>query len=334
MPAAKEGARSAARVFVTRSRKGGALAATAIAVLVIGLWSAPAFARDVRCGDVITEDTKLHEDLLDCPGNGLEIGADGITLDLGGHVIDGTGTGIGIRSHGNDQVQIKDGTIREFSTGVSLGRAPNFPGGAERGPASHNHLLLDLTVRDHVGTAVSLYAGGQNAVERSRLVGNGGPAISLTDTHGNRVVKNKISDNVEGVRLLSGEDNVVLQNRVMRNERVGIAIGLTLGAPFSADNNRIASNTVVANGTDGVLVSTAGTANVVEGNRSHLNGDDGIDVDCWEGQCAPGQATLTRNIANRNGDLGIEADAGVDDGGRNVARGNENPAQCVGVACS
>ncbi len=54
-------------------------------------------------------------------------------------VIDGIGTGQGIRSHGNDKVHIERGTIREFGTGISLGRAPSFPGGAERGPASRNH---------------------------------------------------------------------------------------------------------------------------------------------------------------------------------------------------
>ena len=35
-------------------------------------------------------------------------------------------------------------------------------------------------------------------------------------------------------------------------------------------------------------------------------------------------------MANDNGDLGIEAVSGVTDGGGNRARGNGNPAQCVG----
>jgi hypothetical protein len=35
-------------------------------------------------------DTKLTSDLVNCPNNGLVIGADNITLDLNGHVIDGT----------------------------------------------------------------------------------------------------------------------------------------------------------------------------------------------------------------------------------------------------
>ncbi len=329
---------AAARVPAVRSGKGSALAVAAVAVLVLGVSTAPASAGGVRCGDVITEDTKLEEDLVDCPGNGLEIGADGVTLDLGGHVVDGTGTGQGIRSHGNSHVQIKRGTIRQFGVGISLGRAPSFPGGSERGPASQNHLLRNLTVRDNVGPGIALARFGidRHTIERNELVANGGAGISLNEAAHNRVVRNRIVGNGAGVLISAGmgvgsDDNVVLQNRVIANERFGIAVGLT---PFADDRNRIARNDVLANGTDGIVVATRGTGNVVERNRSDLNGDDGIDVECPDAFCAPGQATLTTNAANRNGDLGIEADPGVDDRGRNTARRNGNPAQCVGVTCS
>jgi hypothetical protein len=43
--------------------------------------------------------------------------------------------------------------------------------------------------------------------------------------------------------------------------------------------------------------------------------------------------TLTRNTANRNHDLGIEAVPGVTDGGGNRARGNGNPLQCTNIDC-
>ena len=56
-------------------------------------WAPPASASHVNCGDVITQDTTLDSDLLNCPGDGLVIGADGVTVDLAGHTIDGTGGG-------------------------------------------------------------------------------------------------------------------------------------------------------------------------------------------------------------------------------------------------
>ena len=46
----------------------------------------------MSCGDTITTDTTLDSDLVDCPTNGIVIGADNVTLDLNGHTIDGDGT--------------------------------------------------------------------------------------------------------------------------------------------------------------------------------------------------------------------------------------------------
>jgi hypothetical protein len=48
-----------------------------------------------RCGTVLTANTTLRADLT-CTGDGLFLGADGITLNLGGHVLRGSGTGVGI----------------------------------------------------------------------------------------------------------------------------------------------------------------------------------------------------------------------------------------------
>ena len=49
-------------------------------------------AKQPQCGDTITTDTTLHKDLVNCPNNGIVIGADNVTLDLNGHTIDGDGT--------------------------------------------------------------------------------------------------------------------------------------------------------------------------------------------------------------------------------------------------
>ena len=85
-------------------------------------------ASHVACGDTITADTTLDNDLIDCPNNGIVIGADDITLDLNGHGIDGDGTefadcpknefcDVGVANDGHDGVRIKGGTVREFGLG-------------------------------------------------------------------------------------------------------------------------------------------------------------------------------------------------------------------------
>ena len=65
------------------------LTATVAVLAVSGTEASPA---RVKCGDTITTDTTLHKDLVNCPNNGIVIGADNVTLDLNGHLIDGDGT--------------------------------------------------------------------------------------------------------------------------------------------------------------------------------------------------------------------------------------------------
>ena len=84
-------------------------------------------ASHLSCGDTITADTTLDSDLVNCPNNGIVIGADNVTLDLNGHTIDGDGfiqgghqedTGVSIFEH--DGITVKHGSIRQFgNTGLN-----------------------------------------------------------------------------------------------------------------------------------------------------------------------------------------------------------------------
>ena len=63
--------------------------AAAVIALVLASPGA-AHATHLSCGAMVSADTMLDSDLIDCPGNGVEITASDVTLDLGGHTIDGT----------------------------------------------------------------------------------------------------------------------------------------------------------------------------------------------------------------------------------------------------
>jgi hypothetical protein len=101
---------------------------------VIALSGGQARASHVGCGDTITTDTTLDSDLIDCANNGIVIGADDITLDLNGHVIDGDGTtaagcdlavefcNTGVAIEGHDGVAVMHGSVREFSVGYGAWR--------------------------------------------------------------------------------------------------------------------------------------------------------------------------------------------------------------------
>ena len=84
-------------------------------VLTLALLPGDASARHLQCGERVTEDVRLDSDLRDCPGVGLLIAAEGVTVDLGGHMIDGTGRGTGIvNGYGGDgrrDVLVRNGTV-------------------------------------------------------------------------------------------------------------------------------------------------------------------------------------------------------------------------------
>jgi hypothetical protein len=81
---------------------------------------APPSPAAVHCGQELTQSTLVTNDLSECPGDGLVIGADRIIIDLDGHTIDGTGLGTGVLNDGHESVTVKNGTVRDFDYGVRL----------------------------------------------------------------------------------------------------------------------------------------------------------------------------------------------------------------------
>ncbi len=85
-------------------------------------------AKVVACGQTLTQDTRLANDLTNCPAHGLIIGADHITVDLAGHVVDGVNAAgsEGVSADGHGGLEVKNGVITDFfSNGVALRNAPN-----------------------------------------------------------------------------------------------------------------------------------------------------------------------------------------------------------------
>jgi hypothetical protein len=89
----------------------------------------------------------------------------------------------------------------------------------------------------------------------------------------------------------------------------------------------VRGNLVKGSRVDGFLVNPKDDHSLLRHNTARGAGDDGFDVDSRT-------AKLTKNLALRNGDLGIAAVRGVRDGGGNKARGNGDPRQCTHIACN
>lgn len=74
----------------------------------------------ISCGQTITEDIVLDQDLTCPPGteSAIIIGGSNLTLDLGGHVVSGHTPGAGVFSMGQEGITIRNGTIEGFTYGV------------------------------------------------------------------------------------------------------------------------------------------------------------------------------------------------------------------------
>ena len=317
-----------------------------VAGAVVGV--SQALAGPLRCGDTITTDTTLDGDLIDCPNNGIIIGADDITLDLDGHTIDGDDAlvdpcpenefcDVGVANDGHNGVRIKGGDISEFGFGV-------FLFGARR------NALSDLSTTENVFSGILLVETSRSRVRGSTSFGNAGPdsgvGITLFESHNNRIVQNRSFGNAElGIHLdrsnhnyvgnnvvrrnpedgiiLQGDRNQIVGNRVMRNS---ITISLFTGNAH-AIGNVVRRNHVRRAPRGGIAIDPAIERTVVRRNHVFRAGGDGILV-------GNPTTTVTRNEARYNHRLGISAVEGVIDGGGNRASGNGDRRQCVNVACT
>ena len=96
-----------------------------ILALLLGFTPVHARADDISCGMTVTTDVQLESDLT-CPGDGLIVGADGVTVDLNNHELSGSGVGCGICALERHFVAVRDGTIDGFDSGVrSIGGSSN-----------------------------------------------------------------------------------------------------------------------------------------------------------------------------------------------------------------
>jgi parallel beta-helix repeat protein len=321
----------------------GRLATAVLAVaILVAVAPAGALATHVSCGDIITTDTTLDSDLIDCPGNGILIGADSITLDLNGHTIDGgSSSGNGVANVAHLEATIEGGTIQGFSVGVRLGTGPlgdilpSADGNTVRNLAiSGNEVAIVLRKTGHnvirnnelVDNSFGIFVGGDRFVftrdtliEKNLIRTTVGAAITTDRTQDEAyVIRNEISVPPGAAGIDAGFGSMHIERNSISGGDWGMALGRG-GGP-------VIKNHVSNARFDGIYVDLWTGGSEFVGNVATNNGDDGIEI-------SGTSVVLTRNTANDNGDFGIEAFPGVTDGGGNKASGNGNPLQCLNVFC-
>ena len=218
----------------------GAVGAVAAVVLGVALPStARAAEGSLTCGGPITRSVTLTADLY-CVGDALVIGADRITLDLGGHFVDGE---VAIRNRGHDGVTIRHGSAGDHAEyGVLL------EGGAD------DNRIIGLTVSGEVA-GIGVYDSDHNVIRDNESYLAGGYGIWLEHAHG----------------------NLIEANRMAKENDDGNQGGIYLMGASSA--NQVVRNVASSNGSDGIHVAVGSRKNLIAANSATWNTDDGIDVE-------------------------------------------------------
>jgi parallel beta-helix repeat protein len=230
----------------------------------------------ISCGDTITVDTKLDRDLLNCPNNGLLIGADNITLDLNGHTISGDGKLVrrcprrqicdgGIANDARAGVTIRNGSVRGFGVGVGVGGA-------------RENRVLNISSSQNTFFGFVVFRSAQVLVRGSsgsRNIAPDGDGMGVFDSHDVRIVDNEFRRNPgPGLHVQASTDNLIKGN-LFSHSSPGIFLGGEERGD-RADRNQVRGNRFVRNAA-GVLLGI-GNRNVIARNRFSRD-RDGIAIE-------------------------------------------------------
>ena len=192
----------------------------------------------VTCGMTVTSYVKLNQD-LSCTGNGLVVGANGVTIDLNGYTLAGSGGArpfLGVIVNGWAHVTIRGGTVTQFRTGISITNSNDV---MMKGLAVVGNGLVGFASSD----GIRVFSSSQVQVEKSVLASNADDSVEIQGSTGVSVSENTIRASGAGIAFTTvpSSDVSVRKNWIVENA-CGIK-GTTTGVTFER-------NVFERNGTD------------------------------------------------------------------------------------
>lgn len=156
----------------------------------------------LSCGALITQSTRLANDVGPCDGNGLTIAADNVKLNLAGHkVYSASGAGkdvVGILFDNVSGSSVANGEVTGFDAGVAVN-------GGGHNTVTHLYVHDNINVAPtddpndqcNYGDGITTTTSNDNLIAHDLVVHNGPySGISLVDTSsGNVVTHNRMLDN-------------------------------------------------------------------------------------------------------------------------------------------
>jgi len=287
----------------------GILVAAIVVLAAPGAGSGSSGTAISSCGQTVTTNAFLTQD-LSCTGDGVIVGAAKIRIDLRGFTLrgDGGAPDSGIADNGFDSVKVENGVVRNFGFGVAID-------GADK--ANVTNVVVS-------GANIGIYVNGDSAsIKSSTASGSGLIGIQVLGASAS-IVSSTASGNLVNGFDVEGASASIKSSTASGNGDDGFFIH---GA---SDGASVASSTAVANGVSGFEVygnsvsikSSVASGNVLRG--IFVQGDG---------------ANVTGNRTDANGfktgesdDIGLGINVNgftTPPRGSNVARGNDNPADCA-----
>jgi len=200
----------------------------------------PSPAGPLSCGATITTNTIMTNDLLNCPQNGIIIGANNIRLDCADHLIDGDADGenAGVILNAKSGVTIQNCRITQFDAGIYM------VGGSKR-----------------------------NRIQKNTIYGTGQAGIVLMKSTYNQIANNIVDNNEgDGIYLEKQSDYNTLSDNTANNNVHGDGFELK-----ESSHNTLTNNLANLNG-NGFWIQVGATYNTLMGNLANENGWCGVTL--------------------------------------------------------
>jgi parallel beta-helix repeat protein len=215
------------------------------------------------CGQVITEDVTLTSDLNCSNGDGLIVGASGITINMNGYSIS-SGNEPGSqdpRTNSGDETGSQD--PRTNSGDETGSQDPRTNSGDETG--------AEARTADYDGSSGILVANADNvAISGLGEISGFSRGVTFLGSSGGALTDVQLANNDIGAVVANSEGTEISRNTLTNN---GIAV-----VSDSSNGGVTAFNQIVANLEEGILI-LGSSDNVVAANNMYGNGANGIYLD-------------------------------------------------------
>jgi parallel beta-helix repeat protein len=244
----------------------------------LALGAGSAQAKTVACGQTITSSTTLGTNVGPCPGAGIIIGADNITLDLNGHSVTGPGTScicVGIDVDGHNKVTIvggNTGLVQNFGAGQLLDGNNNIVKSVSTRNVTtgiritgDGNKVLASTQRDASFFGIAVDGGNNTTIDGDAVRNTGSNGFEFDNGSGNTLIRSTAA-NTGGVAIdfFNQSNATVTQNQTTGNlSSTGFFLG-GLSGSSTVTSNRATGH---ANGFD----ISGGGGTTVRGNAAYDN---------------------------------------------------------------